>query len=118
MATHSLSASDGKLPRSVVLDPKVGGAIKEELHDGTKANWGIITEWNPSQKLAITWHLRHPEKEQTHVSVEFNSVGGSTRIRLVHSGWGAMGDDAASSREQYQSGWDVVLTEYAAKIRA
>lgn len=118
LKTHSLSASHGKLPRNIEFATKVGGAIVEELHDGSKANWGVITEWEPNQKLAFTWHLRRPASEQTHVSVEFLPEGDATRVRLVHSGWEAMGDAGANSRKQYFSGWDVVLDQYAAKLAA
>ena len=78
--THSLSASDGKLPRNVTIAPHAGGAIVEELHDGTTANWGVITEWEPGQKLAFTWHLRRPQSQQTHVSVEFLPDGDATSL--------------------------------------
>jgi len=108
-ASHSLSASAHKLPRNISITPKVGGAITEELHDGTFANWGIISEWDVGKKLVFTWHLRRPEAEQTQVSVEFFPEGDKTRVRLMHWGWDSMGDDAASAREQYNSGWDFVL---------
>ena len=114
LATHSLSANDGKLPKTVVLKPGIGGAIEEELFDGRKANWGSITEWDPSRKLAFTWHLHRLKNEQTHVSVEFIPVGDSTRIRLVHAGWDEIGKNAADSRAQYQTGWDVVLAGFVA----
>ncbi|WP_114286489.1 SRPBCC domain-containing protein [Candidatus Halocynthiibacter alkanivorans] len=110
-ASHSLSASDGKLPRNITMTPGVGGCIEEELYDGSRASWGVITEWQPGRKLAFSWHLRRPEAQQTHVSVEFSASGSGTLLRLVHSDWDNMGAEAAAAREQYQSGWDVVLIE-------
>jgi activator of Hsp90 ATPase-like protein len=111
VASHSLSASDGKLPRSITISPGIGGCIEEELHDGSRARWGVTTNWQPGRKLAFSWHLRHPEAEQTHVCIEFLPSGSGTLLRMVHSDWDNMGAEAVSAREQYNSGWDHVLIE-------
>ncbi len=111
VASHSLSGSAGKLPKTVTVTPGIGGKIVEKMHDGSLATWGVISEWEPGRKLAFSWHLRCPKDEQTHVCVEFFPDGTGTRVSLIHWGWEAIGDDAASSREQYDSGWDFVLGE-------
>jgi len=111
LASHSISASAGKTARGVSMTPGVGGSIVEIMHAGTKATWGVITQWEAGVSLAFTWHLRRPEAEQTHVRVEFSQQGTGTKVRLVHSGWEAQGDDGASNRDQYNSGWDYVLSE-------
>ncbi len=53
------------------MEPQLGGAIIETLHDSITANWGKITVWEPGSEVAFTWHLRRPEGKQTLVSVEF-----------------------------------------------
>ncbi len=119
LASHSLSASAGKAARGVSMTPGVGGSIVEVMHDGTKSTWGVITEWEAGTKLAFTWHLRRPEAEQTYVCVEFSAHWTGTMVRLVHSGWEAQGEDGASNREQYNSGWDYVLAEcYGGELAA
>lgn len=118
VASHSLSASDGKRPKRVTMTPGTSGAIIEELHDGSTANWGLVTAWEPGKLLSFTWHLRRPTSQQTDIIVEFFPEGETSRIRLVHQGWEAMGKDGANAREQYLSGWDIVVARYVAAASA
>lgn len=111
LASHSISAGDGKTARSVSMTPGVGGKIIEVMHDGQTATWGVITQWEAGKSLTFSWHLRRPESEQTLVSVKFMDHGAGAKVRLIHSGWEAQGDAAADNREHYNSGWDFVLAE-------
>ena len=112
LGSHSLSAGAGETAKSVKMEPCLGGAIVETMYDGDTALWGIITDWEPERKVGFTWHLRRPKNEQTHICVEFFPDGKKTLVRLVHSRWDALGDEAQNHRNQYNSGWDRVLKEY------
>jgi hypothetical protein len=46
------------------------------------------------------------------VTVSFHAQGDSTRVTLTHSGWEALGDAAAETREGYTHGWDIVLGQF------
>ena len=107
--SHSLSASTGKIAKDVVITPRIGGAIIETLHDGTTADWGLVTQWKPGQEIAFTWHLRQPKAEQTLVTVTFRPKGDGTLVRLIHSDWDNMGASGQAQRDQYNSGWDLVF---------
>lgn len=107
--THSLSAGDGALPRSVTLEPREGGQIVEEKHDGSTAPWGRITSWEAGQRLGIAWHVGREESEATEVFVTFTPVETGTRVDLVHDGFAALGETATALAANYDTGWDLVL---------
>ena len=110
LRTHSVGDDDAV---GVVFGEGVGGAIVETLADGTTSVWGTVTDWQPPQRVAFTWHPGTPEAEATRVEVTFTQDGpASTMVRLVHSGWQSRPDGAAA-REGYESGWDPVVARFA-----
>lgn len=107
--SHSLSASAGLPARRVTVEPRLGGRILEEAHDGATHPWGTITEWCPGEALAFDWYVGHPRAEATQVRVTFLPHEGGTRVDLVHSGFEARGAEAAEACRRYRTGWDLVL---------
>jgi len=112
--SHSLSASDGKPAKSVTITAKKGGPITEIRHDGTKAPWGHVTEWQPGRAFGMAWHVGRPADQATDVHVTFDVVADGTRVTLVHSGWQALATDAVATRKSYHSGWDMILRTHFA----
>jgi uncharacterized protein YndB with AHSA1/START domain len=111
LATHSVGGADAA---SVAFGDGVGGVIVETLADGTTSVWGTITCWEPPGRVAFSWHAGTAEAEATRVEVTFTQDGpGSTVVRLVHSGWEGRAD-GASAREGYDSGWNPVISRFAA----
>jgi len=110
--THSLSASraNGR-PRTVRMEPRPGGRIIETLPDGTEAPWATITAWEPGARLSLDWYVGRPAMEATKVEVTFATEDGGTRVRLEHSGFERLGEEAAPLRNDYNGGWDFVLGE-------
>ena len=106
--SHSLAAQNGETPKTLDVDPEVGGRIWETLPDGTRAPWARITEWRPGERFALDWHVGREEDEATQVTVAFGRVDGGTHIRLTHSGFSrlAAGETMCAS---YRTGWDHVL---------
>lgn len=111
LASHSLSVAKGGIAKSVAMSVKLGGAITETMSDGSLANWGKITHLIPNEEIAFSWQLSRPVGEQTLVTVTFEPSETGTKVRLVHTNWENLGQDAATSREQYLSGWDFVFGE-------
>jgi hypothetical protein len=111
LATHSVGVEQAA---AVAFDDLgVGGRITETLADGTTSVWGTVTQWEPPDGVAFTWHAGTPEAEATRVEVTFTQEEpGSTVVRLVHSGWERR-PDGASAREGYDSGWEPVISRYA-----
>jgi uncharacterized protein YndB with AHSA1/START domain len=50
----------------------------------------------------------------TEVEVRFTAEAGGTRVDLEHRGWDRAGAAATKMGAQYDGGWDLVLSRYAA----
>jgi len=108
LATHSVGEERAE---TVILEPGVGGRILERTRDGEEHLWGTVTVWEPPGRVAFTWHPgRGPDTEQD-VEVRFEPSGSGARVELVHTGWERLGDRAAAVYENYDGGWDFVLSE-------
>lgn len=108
---HSLSGMAGKTARGIAFEPKLGGAITEVMHDGSRVRWGMITEWAPGEAMAFTWQLGRPEEEATRVRIAFAPTEAGAKVTLTHSGWEARGEEGAASRESYDQGWNAVFLD-------
>jgi uncharacterized protein YndB with AHSA1/START domain len=114
LATHSVGLEDAV---SVTFGHGAGTAITETLADGTTCRWGTVTHWEPPYRVAFSWHPGTPPTEATSVEVTFTASGPDhTVVGLVHSGWERR-PDGASAREGYDSGWDPVISAFAAVAR-
>lgn len=109
LATHSVGGASSP---GVVMECRVGGRLVERLADGGTALWGRVTEWDPPHAVAFTWHPGTPEEEATQVSVSFAGDRNHTVVTLVHTGWDSR-PDGAEARGAYDSGWGLILGEYA-----
>ena len=110
LKTHSVGIEHAV---GIAFGESAGGAITETLADGTTSVWGTITGWEPPHRVAFTWHPGTAQAEATRVEVTFTPDGpGSTVVRLVHSGWEHR-PDGPSAREEYHSGWDLVIGHFA-----
>ena len=113
MDRHSVSANTGAPRATIELEPRMGGALTEITHDGTRHVWGHIQDWAPGQFFAMTWHPGHGPERQTHLRVTFDGDGMGTKVVLTHSGWEALAD-GAKTRSGYDGGWNGVLANYEA----
>jgi uncharacterized protein YndB with AHSA1/START domain len=101
LATHSVG---GETSRGVAV---TSTAIVETFEDGTTTSWGEVVAWQPPSRFVVTWHPGSDAgPEQTQVAVSFEPASGGTLVRLEHSGWERI---APARRDNYDSGWDVVL---------
>ncbi|MEK6216043.1 MAG: SRPBCC domain-containing protein, partial [Boseongicola sp.] len=112
LGTHSLNAHRLKKSSSgLTVEPRVGGHILEECADREIRPWATITAWVPGKRVAFSWYVGLPETEATELDILFETADGGTRIELTHAGFEALGKDAQSTRDGYNQGWVVVLTE-------
>jgi uncharacterized protein YndB with AHSA1/START domain len=110
LVSHSVG---GEHAVGIVFGGGAGGAIVETLADGTTSVWGTVTDWEPPNRVAFTWHAGSPQAQATRVEVTFTQDGpGTTVVRLVHSGWESR-LDGASARDGYESGWDPIMSRFA-----
>jgi hypothetical protein len=108
MLTHSVGGADHC---GVVVEGRVGGQVYEDLPAG-RAVWGDVLVWGPPSRFVMTWHPGQDPAAATEVEVWFSPVAEGTRVVLEHRGWERR-EDAATARESYDTGWEIVLAQYA-----
>ena len=111
--THSVGEEEAV---SVRFEPHVGGRIVETTADGVEHEWGKVTAWEKGREVEFSWYPGLPQDQQTIVDVRFREASGGSEIILLHSGWEARGEAAATIRNNYESGWDHVLEKYTGSI--
>jgi uncharacterized protein YndB with AHSA1/START domain len=109
LATHSYG---GEEAQSAAFEPREGGRFYEVQKDGTEALWGTALAWEPPHRILLRWEIRGCAG--TEVEVHFTEESdGVTRVDLEHRGWEQLGAEAAPSRENYGSGWALILSRFA-----
>ncbi|KAB2342437.1 SRPBCC family protein [Actinomadura rudentiformis] len=108
-------------PDMVHMDEALGGRVHETWADGTEHDWGRITVWEPSARLALTWEI--PPAAGTEVEVRFSAVGPSlTRVELEHRGWDKLPPErlaaAAAVPGGFDEAWSLILGRFAAVAEA
>lgn len=112
VASHSVSSGQGAPSKSLAMTCELGGEIVEIAADGSVHHWGRIDEWTPGEAVAMTWHPGRTDGAMTRVRVAFTPDGDGTVVTLTHSGWEALGDEGAKTRDGYDGGWVGVLERY------
>ena len=98
-------------PERVVVEGREGGEIYE-VNGEDRHHWAWITAWEPPRRLAVEWKVDAEAPASTAWEATFAAEDGGTRLTLVHSGWEALGESAAASRDGYGGGWAGVLARY------
>ena len=114
LAAHSVSES----PASWHIESRVGGRVYEVDVDGNQKQWGTVTEWDPAERVAFTWHPGRPANTAQQITVTFAGTDQGTRVNLTHSGWEALIEGEEQTRDTYMKGWDHVLGDYISKATA
>lgn len=105
-------------PESVVFEPYVGGRIVERGRDGSEHVWGEITRWDEPRRLDFRWHLFVDPSEATSVSLTFEPIRESTRIRIEQTGFAALGAAGRQRREGNVGGWTAVSGTFVQHLAA
>lgn len=108
--SHAASVAAGHAAQTVTVEPYVGGAIYETMHDGGRNDWGKVLEYEEGQLFAMTWHPGNNANAATRVDVAFKALGADQCVvTLTHSGWEVWADEAGPKHDGYNSGWDFVF---------
>lgn len=99
--SHTVSGD----PARVVFEPAAGGRIYEQGPDGAEHPWGEIVAFERPRRIAYWWHLFFDRTEATLVEVTFNPAPGGTRVRLVQTGWDALGEQGPPRRDRTAVAW-------------
>ena len=105
-------------PESVVFEPYVGGRIVERARDNSEHVWGEITRWDEPHRIDFRWHLFFDPSEATSVSLTFEPIHDSTRIRIEQTGFAALGTAGRQRREGNIGGWSAVSGNFAEHLAA
>jgi len=112
LATHSIG---GAKATACAIEPRRGGRVYERDADGSEAIWGQVTAWEPPARLVFTWHPGRSGDTAQEIEIRFAACAEGTRVELTHRGWERAGETARQLRDQYESGWELVLRRaYAA----
>jgi len=93
------------------LQPTLGGQIIETSPDGENFVWGHVTAIDKPQRIELAWYVGSTVETATQIMVTFDpdEDGSTTVVRLVQSGWEALGGKAAQIRTQNDGGWRQIL---------
>lgn len=95
----------------VRFEGRVGGRVVEIGPGGSECNWADVLAWDPPERFVLSWHPSPEPVAASTLEVRFRVVeAGKTEVTLEHRGWEEFGADGAALRENYDSGWDIVLT--------
>jgi len=110
--SHSIGE---KRVKRIVFEPRVGGVIFEEHHNGRRFQWGEIVEWSPPTLVRFTWHPSRDAATAQDVAVRFEPVADGTQVTLTASNWERWGEGATRARQMYDMGWGYVLNIWAGR---
>lgn len=104
---NTISAMEGKIAKTVSIEPRVGGKIIETSFENKPLEWGSVTRFDRGERLTLSWQLASsPDIEPTIVDVKFIPIDGDkTRVELTHDNFQGHGDNAQNHRDNYDNGW-------------
>lgn len=84
-------------PGRLAFEVGDGGRLTETLANGKVFEIGRISVWDPPRRLIFSWRqASFPPDLETEVEVTFESVGGETRVGIVHRGFDRVPADSAA----------------------
>jgi uncharacterized protein YndB with AHSA1/START domain len=98
--THSYA---GDAVKEVVFEGRAGGRVYE-VTDSGEQDWARVSAWEPPHRFLLEWLIGDAPTE---VEVTFAAEGPGSRVVLEHRGF-----EAGDRRDNYDSGWDVVLAPF------
>ena len=107
--SHSIHQSSVS---EIVFEPRPGGHVYEVAESGERGHWATVLEWEPPSRLLLAWNILERAGDATEVEVRFLPDEAGTRVELEHRGWENVELEGRPKRENYDSGWDVVLGRY------
>lgn len=118
LETHHIATTPAE---TAVMEPQVGGRWYERAADGTTCEWGRVLEWEPPQRVVLSWEISsqwvRDETITSEVEVQFHEeTPNRTRVELVHRKLDAFGEEAEMMSAIFDSegGWTGLLSLYAA----
>jgi uncharacterized protein YndB with AHSA1/START domain len=99
----------------VVIEPREGGEMYELAEGGKREQWARVLAYEPPRRLVLAWQVNPETDAPTEIEVTFTPDGEGTRVELEHRNWEQAGESAPGMRDNYETGWDVVLAPFVEK---
>jgi hypothetical protein len=102
-------------PKTVTIEPRVGGRWFERTADGTETVVGHVLIWEPPQRFAISWEINGEWKSDkslgSEVEVRFLAESSArTRVELEHRLFERMGVEGGTSmHDSVERGWPGIM---------
>lgn len=112
LATHSIGQEGAE---GCYFEGREGGRIYETDGDGAIHLWGMVTVWEPPDRVVFSWHPGRDAATAQEVELRFGETGEGTLVELEHRGWEVLGEKAAETRSGYDQGWVLVLGRFVAR---
>jgi len=112
LATHSVGQGDAV---GCYFEGREGGKIYETDGDGAIRLWGMVTVWEPPDRVVFSWHPGRDAVTAQEVELRFGEGAEGTRVELEHRDWEVLGDKASETRTGYERGWVLVMDRYTAR---
>ena len=112
--THGLANHEaGEKTERLVLEEREGGRLYEVLSTGVEAEWGVVTSWDPPNRVVFDWNPSFEQRPYTEVEVTFMAAGdGRCDVRLIHRNWDRLDEEAGRElHANYDPGWAFVFNE-------
>ena len=95
--------------RNLTADPKVGGAFRIHYKSprGEHIAIGKYTEMVPNKRLQFAWSWEHYAMPDSVVTVDFEDLGTTTRLTLIHEGLPDQED-----LDQHTHGWNSLVEKF------
>jgi uncharacterized protein YndB with AHSA1/START domain len=91
---HGIAYRGGRGKATMRFRGGAGGALIEELPDGTTRIIGKVLAWEPGARLLFEWRgSNFVGTQRTEVEVRFEAARDGTEVTLEHRGWAALPAD-------------------------
>jgi uncharacterized protein YndB with AHSA1/START domain len=101
--------------KEIVFEEREGGEVYELTDTGEKGHWATVLAWEPPSRLVLAWEVS-PGVMGTEVEVRFVPEDDGTRVEVEHRGWERVARYDPVKRDNYDTGWEYVLSTYAEHI--
>jgi hypothetical protein len=95
--------------RDVRIEPRVGGAVVQELSSGELYQWGTVLTWEPGRRYRQSFTMAQDPAHPSELDVRFVAEAGGTAVRFAHGGWTAGNLD----RRTGFNDWPYILGRFA-----
>jgi uncharacterized protein YndB with AHSA1/START domain len=96
--------------RSIDMDLKIGGAYRVHFVSkmGDHIATGKYTEIVPNKRLRFTWEWQNNAMPNSVVTVDFEDLGATTRLTLLHEGL-----PSQEEADHHSHGWSSMAEKFA-----